>query len=697
MHCRVVGYTVLAAGFLAGCADTDRPSAGSGESTARIASAVLDSNYALDLNPDLLNPERGVAYWFGSTQLDPSTLANLFLYLGDENCRTDLFWTDINSASPVLKAWANDALSLRAAGRKVIFRPRYDLSPTAGAPNNCTKVEGNSYLQMQNHVQAIAAMLADPMIKPTVAFIEMGYLGSWGEWNTSGTSCGTSWAACDDLAPVLLAGLDPAQSPPSQDRVTFSKYVIDAYAARGVTRPVELRRPQFHSDLSVYYGVLDTSMGFYNDCFMNDPVSAGENGSDGGTFTKLESGYNQPSPPAVRYPSSVLSPQSVARSYMRTHVVDGTQGGESCSPNGTAEWSTNPANVPGRMDSDGFAYFHPGTRDANDFRGRMMSTADAVYGNVWNAIRSQLGYRFHAANVSYPASVASGASMTLSVDIQNSGFAKFPNYRTAYFVLRGTGGNFVVGTSNPKPDTYAVIAPTSQLNPTVRNWNEDASTTFSQTFPAPPAGTYTVHLYIPDPDCIASGAQCDDTVKKNYAVKLATKRNGVSVFDDTLGTNNLGVSVTVATNGCAGAGNILQNCGFDTAFTPWRCDQGGTAAATCSVVNGQLQTVITNPGTATYHVQPNQQGLALTNGITYTVSFDARASVARPITVSVSMNHTPFSSLSGARTFNITTSMSNYNFTFPMTAASDSNVKFEFDLGANGSNTVYIDNVVLRP
>jgi hypothetical protein len=152
----------------------------------------------------------------------------------------------------------------------------------------------------------------------------------------------------------------------------------------------------------------------------------------------------------------------------------------------------------------------------------------------------------------------------------------------------------------------------------------------------------------------------------------------------------------VAAASCAGGGNLIQNCNFSNGMTSWDCDFGGGSAGTCSVVNGELQTAITNPGTAPYHVQPNQENLALAQGRTYTVSFSARASVARSMTVSVSMNHTPWSSYSGVRTFNLTTSMATYSFTFTQSQPSDSNVKFEFGFGAQGNNTVYVDNVSLR-
>lgn len=58
------------------------------------------------------------------------------------------------------------------------------------------------------------------------------------------------------------------------------------------------------------------------------------------------------------------------------------------------------------------------------------------------------------------------------------------------------------------------------------------------------AGTYAVHLYIPDPDRVSNSA-CSDAVRANYAVRLAPKRNGMNVFAPSTGTNDLRVSLTV--------------------------------------------------------------------------------------------------------------------------------------------------------
>src|SRR5689334_5985635 len=125
-------------------------------------SAIADTSYALDTNPDLANPERGVAYWSGTNGNDPHTLKYLFLYLGN-SCNAGLTWEGRKSVntSQVLKDWATAAVAIRDVGRKIIFRPRYDMPGAEGKPNVCGKVEGSSYSTMQNHVQAIAAMLSD--------------------------------------------------------------------------------------------------------------------------------------------------------------------------------------------------------------------------------------------------------------------------------------------------------------------------------------------------------------------------------------------------------------------------------------------------------------------------------------------------------------------------------------------------------
>jgi len=514
--------------------DDDAGGSGAGADVTAEATPQTDTNYALDTNPNLGNPERGVAYWATSVASNPNgapgsfhehTLEYHFLWLGDD-CDTALNWQGRGApgTSASLSEWANTAIRLRDNGKKVIFRPRYDTPGHEGVANRCGKVEGASYAQMQNHVAAIAAMLGDPEIKPVVAFIEMGYLGSWGEWNTAGVQnaagakCTNTIAECRAYAPVLLA------ETAVNDRIHFVQDVVTAYRSAGVTRSVALRRPEFYRDAAENLGVSKLGLGFHNDCFMSSEQN------DMGTFSRLRWDYLDYQ---ELYPKTVFSDFAAAKTYLQANADNGSVGGETCV--GENEPWRQPG-VVARLEADRFQYLHGGF--APDFRQTMVDTGQ------WDGIKSRLGYRYQVLNVAYPSAVVAGASVTLSITVQNSGFAKIPAERSVYLVLRGPA-NYVVGNLNPEPDQYAMIAPEMQANATLRSWAPGATTTFSQTFNAPSApGAYAIHLYIPDADCV-NNRSCSESVRANYAVRLATKRNDANVFAPATGTNDLGVSLTV--------------------------------------------------------------------------------------------------------------------------------------------------------
>jgi hypothetical protein len=77
----------------------------------------------------------------------------------------------------------------------------------------------------------------------------------------------------------------------------------------------------------------------------------------------------------------------------------------------------------------------------------------------------------------------------------------------------------------------------------VSSWAPGKKTTISVSALTPPPGTYGVWLGIPDPDLKNPDAYPE--AKKNYAVKLATKRNDANVFDPDTAENDLGVEITV--------------------------------------------------------------------------------------------------------------------------------------------------------
>jgi Ni,Fe-hydrogenase III small subunit len=106
------------------------------------------------------------------------------------------------------------------------------------------------------------------------------------------------------------------------------------------------------------------------------------------------------------------------------------------------------------------------------------------------------------------------------VDVKNTGWAKLHKPRQAKLVLRNGSTTHVYNASSGA----------------VASWAPGQTTTISVNAPAPSAGTYSVRLWIPDPDAQS---------RIPYAVKLATLRNSANVFDPNTGENNLGVSITV--------------------------------------------------------------------------------------------------------------------------------------------------------
>jgi hypothetical protein len=147
-------------------------------------------------------------------------------------------------------------------------------------------------------------------------------------------------------------------------------------------------------------------------------------------------------------------------------------------------------------------------------------------GSCYNEIRSRLGYRFEVTRVEYTPTVASGQSFSVTIDIANSGWARLHKPRKAKLVLRSESTTHVYDLSAGATESLAPGTPPTQI---------------SVTEAPPPVGTYSVRLWILDPD-VPSGAT---KAKIEYAVKLATKRNGDKVFDPNTGENDLGVSITV--------------------------------------------------------------------------------------------------------------------------------------------------------
>ena len=121
--------------------------------------------------------------------------------------------------------------------------------------------------------------------------------------------------------------------------------------------------------------------------------------------------------------------------------------------------------------------------------------------------------------------------------------------------------------------------------------------------------------------------------------------------------------------------------------SPWALDvQGGAAATLEQLSNSEtgdtMRVTISSlaDSTQTWHVKLVERPFVISAGVSYRVSFLARAAEPRPIGCAIGNNHDPWESLGTYHQHSVTTEWS--TFECPITAsADDSNARLFFDLG----------------
>jgi len=112
--------------------------------------------------------------------------------------------------------------------------------------------------------------------------------------------------------------------------------------------------------------------------------------------------------------------------------------------------------------------------------------------------------------------------------------------------------------------------------------------------------------------------------------------------------------------------------------------------------NGTIKIDISDPGNNSYSVQIYQKPVNLEKSDTYRVTFDAWASTERDMYVKVgSEADRGWANYSGDQIIPLTTTPKEHTFDFKMTGDTNPAARLEFNVGAAGENTVYIDNVRL--
>jgi hypothetical protein len=492
-------------------------------------------SYMPDPAPGLLNPERGIYYWWDFTgfnepalELVPHTLKAEWLYLF-EVCDQELTWNGHHKSgtSSQLDKYADSLVNHRKAGTKVVFRPRYDARGNdKPSSNTCGKFQAYSQLGpaetralQLRHIDAVAAMLAE--FKDVVAFIEAGYLGRWGEWNTFGYP---------GSAPLLDS---------TSDRAAVLRHILQKYNEAGLMQHIGLRTPVFAAEAIALKP--DARVGSYNDCFMSSLIDAEpKDQHDTGTYLNFPGSPQNFSPTSQNPDKAKAEVVNYWRNWAVKRSENSSWGGETCSgtPAGKEQerwrWCSNMIGAGSEPASLHLSYLH-GAHELDAIKTWVLGDDDGE--TCYEEIQRRLGYRFEVRRVRHTPSVSTGQRFQVEIEIANTGWSKLHKPRQAKLVLRGKSA-----PSHVFMDASGAGA--------VASWATGQTVTLSFS-DVVDVGTYSVRLWIPDPDDPTNPSQ-DPDVKGNidYAVKLATLRdNGTgqleNVFDSTTGDNDLGLTITV--------------------------------------------------------------------------------------------------------------------------------------------------------
>lgn len=440
--------------------------------TAQMASITYTASQA-----QLANPERGL-YKYSATSSNPYTLLDKFtlneykstqgISLLYRNFQLNNFLTK-NISSDYLVNMTRDFETIRDAGMKVIVRFSYSESQNV-------RQRDASKLMMLRHIQQLKPILQAN--SDVIAVVQSGFIGSWGEWYYTSQADFGGWGF-DDTA------LTPDQLNNRKEIVTA---LLDALPTNRMIqlRSIDMKQNFYGLDpltKNAAFTASDaTRIGFHNDCFL-------ANDTDSGT-------YSNP---------------TEQRAYLAQESNFVPVGGETCKLNAPR---TDCSSAVQEMQQ-----FHWSFLNLDYY-------PEVIHGFQKNdclqEIEQKLGYRLQLKSASLPKVIGANDYLSISITLQNIGYAAPFNPRQVYIVLQNTATGAV--TKLP-------------LTTNIRSWFGSTEFTLNENLKLPehmPIGTYSLHLFMPDEaERLASNPA--------YAIQLANQ----NTWDAARGYNALQHNLTI--------------------------------------------------------------------------------------------------------------------------------------------------------
>ena len=404
------------------------------------------------------NPERGFYHYRSSGTSTYQALNQAELIGFRTNEKLTLIWREFR-----LDAFKNTAISADfLAKMQGDFNTLRNAGVKAIIRFNYTNTDGTdaSKTQIMAHISQLKPIVQAN--EDVISSVEAGFIGNYGEWYYS-NNFGTSGLTAAQLADRAAVGAKIMELAPNR-MVAFRTPTIQRQVAGSSAL----------SATNAYNGSIASRVAAHNDCFLSDAT-------DYGTYINSTTDHT----------------------YLENQSRYTFDGGETCSLT-TFSACTNAVNT---MKKFHFNYLNA------DYNQDV--TANWQSNGCLDEVKRKLGYRFELLN----ANITSG---TLTLNLQNVGFANVFNERKAYLVYR----NMASGAES-----------SFELPTNVRLWNAGTTSRVIQTLNTSlPNGTYQLFLHLPDLKLPTNPI---------YAIRFAN----TGTWDAAKGYNNLNLTYTLTAGG----------------------------------------------------------------------------------------------------------------------------------------------------
>lgn len=341
----------------------------------------------------------------------------------------------------------------RAAGVKVIPRFAYNFPQGGEYPFQEPDASRERVLSHLDQLEPILRDYAD-----VIAFMEIGFVGAWGEWHSSTNNLVSEETGINDSSRAIIDRLLRALPPDRMIAMRYPPYKQQLYGLQPLT-PAQ-----------AFSGIPQARMGAHNDCFL-------ASSTDWGT-----------------YPDD-LAARETLKDYLNLDNRFLPQGGETCNAAEDAQPYIGCANALSEL-----ARLRYSTLNI-DYEQNVLDGWRSQ--GCFDEIADRLGYRFRLTSTALSDQAAAGGTFDMTFTIINDGFASPYNPRGLEIVLRSS-------------DALYRLPIQMQFDP--RRWLPDDGeivVSVQAGLPAAmPVGRYDVLLHLPDP-------YAQLYARPEYAIRLA--------------------------------------------------------------------------------------------------------------------------------------------------------------------------------